>query len=527
MSTLDYKSILSLAEKKQQMKDNEYLVKRKSKGGQGSGPDPSSIAAFKARKEREELQKMKERQREKERLMALRAQNSKSVKKAKMMKTRTKDNDFSGLLTDAQAEDQRKVEEKLRLKGTQDLLRNKKAMIESEDKLIRNGNKNLNNFNSNIDLKKKAISCDKSGHKKNISEGNENREKARKPTPKPMSYDALLSLASEKAKTEKKSLVDEIQAEIKEKKQTRPMTQKEKDKLKEEMYYRQRAEKGMAKLPDPETIRKNKTKEPKNDNSSNLKRDIDPNSKYGNNKLIAKTVVPNAQQKTNVCDKNMKPNDNSSRLPSDKQRPIPQVMARQEPKKAPQSKAMTKADIMNKMNNRLNSRDKEYNERYSNASKERQRLESQVRAPNQKINQRARPPSPPIRPPMPKLPPIGSTYKRGMYEDPSQYMVEEDNYEEEEEDEDMADFIDDGPEEIPEEEDYSKAIREIFGYDKRKYRGVIEDDDDIEETNFSRIMQEEARSARIGLMEDLEEERKEEEHKRRKMMAKRRRIEDD
>ena len=79
----------------------------------------------------------------------------------------------------------------------------------------------------------------------------------------------------------------------------------------------------------------------------------------------------------------------------------------------------------------------------------------------------------------------------------------------------------------PEEEDYSRAIREIFGYDKRKYRNIDDDDDDIEEVNYARLMQEEARSARIGLMEDLEEERKEEEHRRRKMMAKRRQIADD
>lgn len=58
----------------------------------------------------------------------------------------------------------------------------------------------------------------------------------------------------------------------------------------------------------------------------------------------------------------------------------------------------------------------------------------------------------------------------------------------------MDDFIDDGPEE---EEDYSKYINEIFGYDKRRYRF---DDDDVDnmETSFSQQMKEEVISTKIG-----------------------------
>jgi protein SPT2 len=100
-----------------------------------------------------------------------------------------------------------------------------------------------------------------------------------------------------------------------------------------------------------------------------------------------------------------------------------------------------------------------------------------------------------------------------MYEDVAQYV--DDDYEEEEDD-DMSDFIDDGPEEKPEEEDYSRAIREIFGYDKRKYRNI--DDDDIEEANFAQCMKEESQSLRAGIQEDLEDMRLEEEEKRRKML---------
>ena len=54
-------------------------------------------------------------------------------------------------------------------------------------------------------------------------------------------------------------------------------------------------------------------------------------------------------------------------------------------------------------------------------------------------------------------------------------------------------------------------------YDKRKYRDEGEFDDRMMENNkFSSIMMEEARSARIGRMEDLEDIRREEEEKKRK-----------
>lgn len=73
-------------------------------------------------------------------------------------------------------------------------------------------------------------------------------------------------------------------------------------------------------------------------------------------------------------------------------------------------------------------------------------------------------------------------------------------------DEEMDSFIDDGPaDEFNDDEDtdVSKHIREIFGYDKRKYADL--DDDDIEEASFAQIQKEEMRSAKIGRKEDLED----------------------
>lgn len=86
-------------------------------------------------------------------------------------------------------------------------------------------------------------------------------------------------------------------------------------------------------------------------------------------------------------------------------------------------------------------------------------------------------------------------------------------------DSEMDDFIDDGPE----EQDYSKYIKEIFGYDKSKYRGMDDDCDNME-SSFSQQMREEYVSKKIGLMEDLEDMRMEAEEKKRK--KKRRKLSD-
>lgn len=88
-------------------------------------------------------------------------------------------------------------------------------------------------------------------------------------------------------------------------------------------------------------------------------------------------------------------------------------------------------------------------------------------------------------------------------------------------DSEMDDFIDDGPEE---NNDYSKYISEIFGYDKNRYRDYEDDDVDNMESTFAQQMREEIRSTKIGIMEDLEDMRMEEEAKRRKAMLKKRKL---
>ncbi|KAI4894596.1 hypothetical protein NFI96_018821 [Prochilodus magdalenae] len=115
-----------------------------------------------------------------------------------------------------------------------------------------------------------------------------------------------------------------------------------------------------------------------------------------------------------------------------------------------------------------------------------------------------------IKSPGPTLPPITSSYKR-KYEDEEEYDPE------------MDDFIDDEGEE---QDEISRHIREIFGYDRTKYKDESDYALKFMESSWKDQQKEEARSLRLGIKEDEEEMRLEEEEMKRKqaMKAKRRKT---
>ncbi|KAK9410064.1 protein SPT2 like [Crotalus adamanteus] len=115
-----------------------------------------------------------------------------------------------------------------------------------------------------------------------------------------------------------------------------------------------------------------------------------------------------------------------------------------------------------------------------------------------------RPGIPPQGFPRPSLPPITSSYKR-KFEDEDEY------------DSEMEDFIDDEGE--PQEE-ISKHIREIFGYDRSKYKDESDYALRYMESTWKEQQKEEARSLRLGVQEDLEEQKREEEELKRKKQTK-------
>ncbi|KAM6158517.1 protein SPT2 homolog [Rhynchocyon petersi] len=103
----------------------------------------------------------------------------------------------------------------------------------------------------------------------------------------------------------------------------------------------------------------------------------------------------------------------------------------------------------------------------------------------------------------------------------SGYKRQRDYYDEEEEDDDydseMEDFIDDEGE--PQEE-ISKHIREIFGYDRKKYKDESDYALRYMESSWREQQKEEAKSLRLGMQEDLEEMRREEEMMKRQKAKK-------
>ncbi|PNF27043.1 hypothetical protein B7P43_G10415 [Cryptotermes secundus] len=103
---------------------------------------------------------------------------------------------------------------------------------------------------------------------------------------------------------------------------------------------------------------------------------------------------------------------------------------------------------------------------------------------------------------------------------PSKRYIEDSD---EEYDPELDDFIDDGPDES---EDVSKHIKEIFGYDRSRYREMDDDDDECMESSFSQQLKEEFVSTKMGILEDLEDIKMEKRalERKKKLMMKKKRI---
>ncbi|XP_020391451.2 protein SPT2 homolog [Rhincodon typus] len=108
----------------------------------------------------------------------------------------------------------------------------------------------------------------------------------------------------------------------------------------------------------------------------------------------------------------------------------------------------------------------------------------------------------------PARPPIPISYRRRLEDD--------DEY-----DSEMDDFIDDSGES---QDEISKHIKAIFGYDRTRYKDESDYALRYMESSWREQQKEEAKSLQMGMMEDAEELRKEEEELRRKMKAKKRHL---
>ncbi|XP_040844422.1 protein SPT2 homolog isoform X1 [Ochotona curzoniae] len=106
--------------------------------------------------------------------------------------------------------------------------------------------------------------------------------------------------------------------------------------------------------------------------------------------------------------------------------------------------------------------------------------------------------------------PFPAGYKR-------QREYEEEDDDDDEYDSEMEDFIEDEGEP---QEDISKHIREIFGYDRKKYKDESDYALRYMESSWKEQQKEEAKSLRLGMQEDLEEMRREEEEMKRRKAKK-------
>ncbi|NWU34603.1 SPT2 protein, partial [Hylia prasina] len=108
-------------------------------------------------------------------------------------------------------------------------------------------------------------------------------------------------------------------------------------------------------------------------------------------------------------------------------------------------------------------------------------------------------------------------HPRGLGRPPISYKRQIDDDDDDEYDSEMDDFIEDEGE--PQEE-ISKHIREIFGYDRKRYKDESDYALRYMESSWREQQKEEARSLRLGVQEDLEELRREEEELKRKRQSK-------
>ncbi|OTF72583.1 hypothetical protein BLA29_003720 [Euroglyphus maynei] len=574
---MNYQELLAAAQRNSE-KQSALIRRCGQLNGLKRGPDPEAVARFKARKEREEEQRLLRALEEKQRLLSLRAQNSKSMRKAQMMKSRTKDNNFGCIVT---TDHDRIIGEKIREKSINDTKERMKARIDLDRKLNGLSRKDRDKIMKRLEqeepvkveskMKKISDIIKQTKQKTNDPSRNEKKLKTPPPPPPQLSYDQLLNMAEEKS-MKKISLEDEIKAELEFREKNMEKNRQEldaKERQRQIDYYRNDAKRPMEKttmidrghsnnrMPTTKRMKTVIDQQSEMTNQGNPKRSInqvdrnlnrqqvgqqqkEPPSKSAQN-LTKNTNGNRLVTKQRITVSSSSPSSSSTKNRNDGVKPDQKRFQQQQQHEQP-IRTLSSANMFDpkpslpliSSKQKTSSLSKSIPQKSSVISKttllssSSSSSQQQRRQPMHNHQRQLPPPS------RPKLPPIGATYRRGIYDDYQQndhynddddddVDVDDDYDDNDEMDDEMADFIDDGPIEQPEpEEGYSRHIREIFGYDKRKYRNIIEDD--IEEASYGQCLKEEMRSLREGIREDLEDIRREEQEKRLKALQKKARM---
>ncbi|XP_054712396.1 protein SPT2 homolog [Uloborus diversus] len=617
---MDFKELLNIADHNKAVASSEASLKMYSsnlpppKKVSKSGVLSSGVKAFIEKQKAEQRRIESEARKKKEELLALRAQNSKNNKKAKIMASRTKDNDFSRIkLTDDEIEAKKKREAEIVRQNLANKVERMKARIEMEEreKLLpkkrkrksKHGEEELDNHVHQVEEPVQSLTS--KNNTKNVPNKNDVR-KPRPPPPPSMSFAELLKVAEQKQYEPVKITVKKEEEKLMTKKEKKLMEEerarlhRKQQKLQEQLANEMRPPKRTPSTPvikkkvsqksvesatkqpvvihveksasvkqAPESAKVKFSKNSIESNKSNQNGKVLPNKTQKLDQNLAKklpdkgnriTVNPESNRKLTlikdndnlfndnpitakqaVPGKNKITSMNSSHLPSNvpptpsvdvaklerelKEKLEKQIEKELEAKLA--AKFAAKFGFLQKQkaladqkssSNRLPDKPKisvpqnrpipvSKSMDQKNARREFEQFMAFKQAKARKEQKKAFHPNPYLDPPRRLLEP------QLQRKPSSNYRIESD--EEDDDDDDMSDFIDDGSQN---DEDYSKYIQEIFGYDKSRYED--DDDDEVMESSYSQVQQEEVRSAKLGYLEDLEEERKLREEEKRKKMKK-------
>ncbi|GIY14563.1 protein SPT2 homolog [Caerostris extrusa] len=217
------------------------------------------------KKKAEEAARAAEDKKKKEKLLLLRSQNSKNNKKAKIMASRTKDNDFSRIkLSEDELASKQKIEQEIQRKHLNDKVERMKCRIELEEKekaLPKKRKRKSKTGEIVLEPYVEEKIEEKFKDSKNNFKSKSSEHKSQRPPPPPMSFHELLKVAEKKQH-------EPIHIPVKAKTEERLFTKRER-KIFEEEQERARRIQERAKL--DELPKNSKSLKPSKHSSNNEK----------------------------------------------------------------------------------------------------------------------------------------------------------------------------------------------------------------------------------------------------------------
>jgi protein SPT2 len=466
-----------------------------------------NIKRFLAKKEAEEKQKKTVENRKKEELLALRAKDKKATRRVNVMLKRTKsanqsvlqdavdsnntsvtlagpiqpdEDDYGYVSQEAAAFYNKMMEKYSKMPEEPKFNLNKKKKISTDLNSTKERVKaalEREREEASMPHKRKRKTRDESGEEIELQRQEEApKRKPKLPATPQLNFNELLKLAEKKQ-------FEPIIIEPKPKEEERLFTKKQKKEMEREKEWRDRKEGKLPPLDKGANIKIPKMSVDKGQKLSNDVKVVKPTS---NMELMKKNTSDNKSDLKKLLTSNNKTpegnkkiSQNKSSVVSDKRSNVPSPNTK--PGSSSKINCMMKtkdlSDVRKKEAAKIINKELEVKKLPSSDIKPKQFPQKDLKPkqfPPHDVRRKDFPPRDVKRNPL--------INKRRILDDDEEY------------DSEMDDFIDDGPEE---EQDYSKYISEIFGYDKSRYKHVDDDIDNMEST-FAQQMKEEVISTKIG-----------------------------